>query len=150
VHLSVKPLPKHMRLLPIIEEAVSKIAIMKVRPARMLPAVALPTLMRCVHTGLATSGVIWCHCLAMQAAFTEVIICSALLIPAVELRQLGHDSLPSMQVTVTDVVCSGRARVSLKPLLNDLPLVGAIQVHPVCYAVRGSSWAAAWLLRRQM
>ena len=32
VHLSVKPLPKHMRLLPIIEEAVSKIAIMKVRP----------------------------------------------------------------------------------------------------------------------
>ena len=31
VHLSVKPLPKHMRLLPIIEEAVSKIAIMKAR-----------------------------------------------------------------------------------------------------------------------
>ena len=32
VHLSVKPLPKHMRLLPILEEAVSKIAIMKARP----------------------------------------------------------------------------------------------------------------------
>ena len=31
VHLSVKPLPKHMRLLPIIEEAVSKVAIMKAR-----------------------------------------------------------------------------------------------------------------------
>jgi len=30
---------------------------------------------------------------------------------------------------VTDVVCSGRARVSLKPLLNDLPLVGAVQVQ---------------------
>ena len=32
---------------------------------------------------------------------------------------------------MTDVVCSGRARVSLKPLLNDLPLVGAVQVHPL-------------------
>ena len=29
---------------------------------------------------------------------------------------------------MTDVVCSGRCRVSLKPLLNDLPLVGAVQV----------------------
>jgi len=45
VHLSVKPLPKHMRLLPIIEEAVSKIAIMK---ARVLPQPVSPdTLTSC-------------------------------------------------------------------------------------------------------
>ncbi len=39
VHLSVKPLPKHMRLLPIIEEAVSKVMIMKARSCsfRVLP-----------------------------------------------------------------------------------------------------------------
>ncbi len=33
-----------------------------------------------------------------------------------------------MQVRITDVVCSGRCRVSLKPLLNELPIVGAVQV----------------------
>lgn len=35
----------------------------------------------------------------------------------------------SVQTTVTDIMCSGRVRVSLKPLMDDLPIVAAVQVR---------------------
>lgn len=49
----------------------------------------------------------------------------------VDVNELMSHSISSVvppQSTVTDIMCSGRVRVSLKPLMDDLPIVAAVQV----------------------
>ena len=42
------------------------------------------------------------------------------------------------QVSVEDIIISGRVRIILKPLLEHLPVVGALQVCPAQAADRSS------------
>ena len=68
-------------------------------------------------------------------------------------RFLSHSGLPvdalgrvvarfvSMRVGVRDLTVSGKLRISFRPLLNKLPVVGSIKVLPILLQCQGASTA---------